>query len=656
MSHSTSPTYNEEHRRTHWLEWAAILLAVCVYCLPFLRAGILPGRESEYFQAFDQLLRLGLQNGEFPLWNPLLATGLPNIAHPMQHIFNPFASLPVLLLGVETGFKIAVLLGFVIAAFGMWSLGLELGLDWPARVWLALMFAFCGLPAAKFLQGHYLLVIGLGWIPFSLAATLKATRSHHWSHICQAALALALLFLSGNAYYAYFMLYVFGLYALSQGLSVRTKPFELRLDPARFRILFAIGLLALGLSAIQLVPQLEYRAHYSKPLTTDFSDSQSMPEVLKDFTSPQPFRSEAFSATLRPEEYFAYTGWWPFIALLALPLAWKNNPRRRILFLLALIAFTFLWVDVRDMPWRLFFINVDFLAQFRYPSRMLAIGCLALISAAGLGLDGLWRRAKTARRWGLLLAVAVFLLGSLTDLAFTSRPLLNTVQIAPFNQAAEPTRWLHEFDPGLYYVTTPEGWPASSDLRSLKGEGVIVDLSRVEPQISERTIIARSKYLILPAGSSAPTGTELVKSFPAQEIYRDPQALPFAFTLSDATLTVTRPGDLSPQEVTEQSAFSASLNSIQGRVSSETDQALVILSTYNAGWQLSVDGQPQEVYNAYGYLAASVSPGRHTYRFDYRPLSFQAGLAVSLATLLAMLLLQHRAVKIRPHSAAPLQS
>ena len=46
--------------------------------------------------------------GKFPLWNPYIQTGLPFIADPMLHVYNPVVTLPVLLFGVRHGFKLAV--------------------------------------------------------------------------------------------------------------------------------------------------------------------------------------------------------------------------------------------------------------------------------------------------------------------------------------------------------------------------------------------------------------------------------------------------------------------------------------------------------------------------------------------------------------------
>jgi hypothetical protein len=195
---------------------------VLLYCgsVLDLRAPTrLPGNESEVFQALDWVLVNSLRQGDFPLWNPYLQTGLPYIADPMLHVYNPVVTLPVLLLGVRAGFKLGVFLSFLIAALGMWELGRQLGLGRAARVWTALMYTFAGQPVGRFFQGQYLFVLGFAWIPWIVAFLLQARSAGEDARrrrraMTLAALSVALLFFSGNAYYQFYMLLAGGLLAL----------------------------------------------------------------------------------------------------------------------------------------------------------------------------------------------------------------------------------------------------------------------------------------------------------------------------------------------------------------------------------------------------------------------------------------------------------
>ncbi len=76
---------------------------------------------------------------------------------------------------------------------------------------------------------------------------------------------------------------------------------------------------------------------------------------------------------------------------------------------------------------------------------------------------------------------------------------------------------------------------------------------------------------------------------------------------------------------------------VQIEASLPTDGYLVLLDTYYPGWQAYVDGRSTPLYRAnYIGRAVFVPAGEHTVRFEYRPRSFQAGLWLSLAAILAM--------------------
>ncbi len=643
---------NDTSEKWKWFEWIVIIIPIWAYCLPFLILGPsnnLPGSETESFQAFDQILEFSIKKyGQFPLWNPYFFTGIPYISHPMLHAYNPFVSIPVLLFGVLDGFKIAVFLGFIIAGLGMWWLGREVGLSQVGRVWIALMYAFCGVPAAKFIQGQYLMVLAFGWIPFSLAAIIAATRTRKRKYICVAALGMALLFFSGNVYYAYYMLYVVTLYAVILVFKLERKPIRLRINLEGIKVLMAIGILSLGLVAIQLLPLLQHRDEFVKAVNPQLTDSRNVNDIFLDLVSPEPFRPGGFSDTLRPEEFYAYIGWWPLIGMFYLPFGLSAKNKRYILLFLALIIFTFVWIDVKDMPWRIIFQTIPFLYQFRYPSRMMVVGAMSFVMAGGLGLDILWNNVKKFTYdkpdndhrhllTGSLLALAigVFAIWSVHDVASTSGRLFGTR--SDDNSRQQVTEWLRNFDPGIYYVSTRDNWHRAiigSEIRYRNIWDSIIPAADYIDQISERPIKTEPKYLIMSNEIPVPSDAILIKAFDTINIYRLTNSLPFAFTMSKSTLTTNTHTDLTASEVTPMTSVTAKINDMEAVVSSSSTGYLVLLSSFSPDWQLTIDGRATKVYNAYGYIAAEVNPGIHHYVFTYQPVWFFVGLLTSIVTLL----------------------
>src|SRR4030042_280697 len=249
----------------YWLEWLVIFLAVTFFCAGILdlRAPTrLPGNESEVFQMLDWTLVNSINAYHaFPLRSTYIQSGLPYIADPMLHVYNPVATVPVLLFGVRAGFKLGVYFSFLIAAFGMWRLAQVLGLGRAARLWTALMFAFAGQPGDRFLTGEYLFIFGFAYIPWIFSSFLLVIQRQRRRDIAVAAGSIGLLFFSGNAYYPLLTLIIICLFGLVMLINIRKKPPFINLDLRHILIFLGIGILALGIIAIQLLPTAEFWPH-----------------------------------------------------------------------------------------------------------------------------------------------------------------------------------------------------------------------------------------------------------------------------------------------------------------------------------------------------------------------------------------------------------
>jgi len=69
------------------------------------------------------------------------------------------------------------------------------------------------------------------------------------------------------------------------------------------------------------------------------------------------------------------------------------------------------------------------------------------------------------------------------------------------------------------------------------------------------------------------------------------------------------------------------------------DGILVLLDSYFPGWHAKVDGKDEKIMRAnYFYRAVKLGPGSHTIEFDFEPVGFRAGLAISAVTLLLIII------------------
>ena len=75
-------------------------------------------------------------------------------------------------------------------------------------------------------------------------------------------------------------------------------------------------------------------------------------------------------------------------------------------------------------------------------------------------------------------------------------------------------------------------------------------------------------------------------------------------------------------------------------VDSDAAGILVLADLFYPGWKATVDGEPRPILRADGWLrAVALAPGPHRVEFRYRPVSFYAGSAVSLAALVVVITL-----------------
>jgi len=80
-------------------------------------------------------------------------------------------------------------------------------------------------------------------------------------------------------------------------------------------------------------------------------------------------------------------------------------------------------------------------------------------------------------------------------------------------------------------------------------------------------------------------------------------------------------------------------NAVTIRAESGSGGFLVLADTFYPGWQATCDGTPVEILRAnHTFRAITFPPGEHTVMFRYEPLSFRVGAAISLLSLIAVIM------------------
>jgi hypothetical protein len=661
--HIFSPTNSANHIAPGLKKWQAlievgvIVIIVWTYCWGFLDLGkhtVLPGNEAEMYPNLDLIFTNTLhQSGHLLSWNPYYLSGLPLIGDPMFHFFNPLASLPILLFGVADGFKVAVFLSFIAGAVGMWFMALTFGIKPVTRVWMALLFAFAGQPTARFFQGEYLFVFAWAFIPWVIGGLYAVYRTRRRIFAAITAFALGELFLSGNAYYAFYAIFIVLLFLFVYLFSLSWKKPILRFDSGYIVIYGVIGLVTIGLIAVQLLPTYQLWPRVSK--AEDIVGSANLGQVIMDFLSNDSLRPDMYPLFPAREEFYAYIGITPFLFLLLLPLALFKRNKRNIFFAFLIIVFTFLWMDVKDMPWVQLYLSTHVLAQFRHQVRIIIYTEIALLILMGYSFDtawqALWRHATekqtVTRIQGKRIASIVgagFLLGlagySVFNVYTTNRPITFTTPI--YDPPYQALSWLDKYDQSIYftrYNPSNSGYNATitNHMRLLEIPYHFYDIRLSSTGQNQRTIQAHPNYTVQSPVDTPPENSKVIKTFSDYTIYYSPDALPFSFSVSNQTLADPSDEELKRQDVIPQTTYSPNGDYMEVVADGSSDSTLVTLVTNFPGWIARIDGQPVQLNTVNGYLAVSMRNGVHQYSFTFESGALYTGIIISLLSLLVVL-------------------
>lgn len=637
-----------QHR--NWLlDLFLITVAVLAFCSKFFSVGAasrLPGLEADVFQSLDWALVNSLQQGSFPLWNPYIDTGLPFIADPMLHAYNPVVTIPVLMFGVWHGFKIGLVLSFLLAAFGMYVLAASLGTKRVTRIWLALMFAFAGQPAARFFQGQYLFVFGFAWIPWIVFGYVQSLLYRQRWSAALTAISAALLFFSGNAYYAFLMLISLGIITLVWVVRINTtRPF-LRWDQPRLRLAALIGIVSLLIISIQLLPTLDFLPFVNK--AADVQGFHNIFQIFMDLTSKDSTRPDAFFMLPAREEFYAYIGYTPFLGLFAIPLVWREK-RRWVISLTLILLFTISWISLDRMPWYDWLISQPITHMFRHLLRALLFTSTTILLLGGLGFDSLIRHSQEfsagrisagqgrvttfLRKIPLILLLGLMSYG-VVDLFLTNRSILK-----PWSRPQEIYQVMasiKNMDPDWIYVRynpNNHGHDAivANDLRFMMPWYHYTEIRNTQGETRDyfRPLRIEPHYLVTHSVSWIPDQSDwtLLSRMGELMVLKMDHSLPFAFTIPEEEMR--GPGEGEPagrDDVLEKDLLWRGPNQSETIIRSTGDELLILLVSYHPDWRIHIDGKPAESLNASGLLGVKPLPGLHKYSFHFRPTWFYFGL------------------------------
>jgi hypothetical protein len=323
---------------------------------------------------------------QLPAWEPYFCGGIVGLSNAPSNVLAPDFILR-LIYGTLVGRKLAVLL-FVV-------LGMEGTFRYARRNGASAIGA--GMAAVAFsTSGHFVSLLGWGWIfmfhynlvPWCALSFEEGIRKRWW--IVAGGFFMAWLVLGGGTYVAPYTGVVLFLLLLNETYRAVTKR-EGSEDVRWWRPLLTLalmGVVAVGLSAIRLLPLADLLASHSRPVEQ------------KDQTSPMSIL--AMLAVGREHGWAQgagdfYIGSFVFlIAVLGLVLA---DRRAAKMWLIALVFAAFAAGEfIEDAPY-LLMRKIPVLSQLRFPVRMLTITGLFIALASSRALTRIEDALPRAVDW-----------------------------------------------------------------------------------------------------------------------------------------------------------------------------------------------------------------------------------------------------------------
>ncbi|MFN8371979.1 MAG: hypothetical protein U0694_03765 [Anaerolineae bacterium] len=384
------------------------LLFVATYLYPTLspaRSALEPswsggGIEYERLSGVIIPIEIGLERyAHLPTWNPYMSTGIPTFGDAFNYFFNPFSSLPPLLLGAVQGTKVAMAVALLIAAWSAWALAKSMGIGAVGRVTAGALYMASGGIAGKFNPGHVQLAISLCWVPLVLAGLWWTLRTRSRYAPVFMAVAFALLFYSGNIYYTLHTLVCAVFITLLHLADHKDGHWIPRLD--RLRRVVIAGAFGFGLAALQFMPVWTVRDnvyHYENP---ELSGRYSLEVAALNYIYPYPAwgifeRPDVANPVLLVGVDYSYIGLVPFLLIgMGAAAMFSERARRRMSTravgaALVLAIAMLIWGAGQSSVIQWLYAHVELLSEFRYVGRAHAIAALWFIMLAGFALDALW--------------------------------------------------------------------------------------------------------------------------------------------------------------------------------------------------------------------------------------------------------------------------
>ena len=406
-----------------------IILAPIILFAPIIFAGkaLVWGTVSTQFIPWWDFAWDTLLQGQIPLWNPWVGMGAPMVGNYQSAIFYPPYWILLSLYAIagiklmSWGVTIVVVFHLIWSGLGVAKLLEELELSKLAQIVGGLAFSLSGYLVAR--SSFLSINAAVAWLPWILLYSLRlANRKEHAFWALSAVIALQLL--AGHAQTAWYSILLGGIWILFLAVKDYIEKNKIRnIWQSIYKYILA-GLLGTGISAIQLLPTLEYLIQSQRSGEYGYAEAMTYsfwPWRFLTLIVPNLFGNPAAG------NYWGYGNYWEdavYVGLLPLLIAigvviraffvkrknYAQKPtasnRELVIFLSGIIFVSFLLAlgdNTKLFPF--LYRNVPTFGFFQAPTRYSIWAEISLAILAGIGIDQLAQVAGKRKYWIRLAAV-----------------------------------------------------------------------------------------------------------------------------------------------------------------------------------------------------------------------------------------------------------
>lgn len=209
------------------------------------------------------------ENGAFPLWTPYFYSGQPFMAIPEHYLFDLNFIYILIFNDIFLSMNLAVISYFFLAGLGMYLLVYEIIRKRNAAFIASLIFMFNGLMQKFIIHGHLNILESYSLMPFVFLFAYKALNKKELvSNSIIAALFFSMMVYAGGIIFFLYTGLVIGLY---MAWNLIGSGFKKNLIKAVL-ISLIIGILLFGLSALKLLPVLEFTKMSSRGAGVNYQE------------------------------------------------------------------------------------------------------------------------------------------------------------------------------------------------------------------------------------------------------------------------------------------------------------------------------------------------------------------------------------------------